>query len=154
MPLSDTSTIGLANRFHVVVDPGKHDLGSWQKVEGLDVSWEVADYRAGDSGNQRWFFPANSKYAPVRLLRAASEDSEKVKDWLTANSFHQDQSRVLVTITLCDSSGKAVLDWTLQNAVPKKWTVTSMDAGSSHVAVETLELEHLGFLDDQIQIPS
>ena len=48
MPLNDQSVIGLANRFTVKVTPGEHDLGSWTKAEGLDVTWDVADYRAGE----------------------------------------------------------------------------------------------------------
>ena len=48
MPLNDQSKIGLANRFGVVVDQGSFDLGSWQKCEGLDVTWYMPDYRAGD----------------------------------------------------------------------------------------------------------
>jgi len=145
--LNDTSAIGLANRFTVKVTGGP-DLGSWQKAEGLDVTWEVADYRAGDAGNARWFAPANTKYNPIKLLRAAdSKDSKAVKDWLNGNSFgHKAGSEV--RIALQDSSKKDVMEWHLRNVMPKKWSITSMDAGSSSVAIELLELEHEGFLED------
>jgi len=48
-----------------------HDLGSWAKVDGLDVSWDIAEYRAGDGGNYRWYFPGNTKYSNIKLARAA-----------------------------------------------------------------------------------
>ena len=48
MPLSDTTKIGLANRFKVKIDNGTYDLGSWAKVDGLEVTWDLAEYRAGD----------------------------------------------------------------------------------------------------------
>jgi phage tail-like protein len=145
--LNDQSAIGLANRFTVKVTGGP-DLGSWQKAEGLDVTWEVADYRSGDAGNARWFAPANTKYNPVKLMRAAdSKDSKSVKDWLNNNSFgHKAGSEV--RIALQDSSKKDVMEWHLRNVMPKKWSITSMDAGSSSVAIELLELEHEGFLED------
>lgn len=152
--LNDQTKIGLANRFLVTVDPGKYSLGSFQKAEGLDVTWDMPDYRAGDGGNQRWFFPANTKYTSVKLIRAVSDDSLKVRQWLDSNSFTFATARSLVTIELFDSTGKApaLLSWVLRNAQPKKWSITNMDAGASAVSVETLEFEHEGFLDDETKI--
>lgn len=148
MPLNDQSLIGLANRFAVVVDQGSYNLGTWQKCEGLDVSWEVADFRAGDQGNFRWLFPANTKYKTIKLLRAAtSQDSQKVRDWLNANSWQQSQTRGGITITLFDSSATPVMTWNLRNAMPKSWNINNMDAGASLVAIETLEFDHEGWLD-------
>ena len=148
MGLTDQSKVGVANRFTVKANPGDWDLGSWAKAEGLDVTWEMPEYRAGDAGNSRWFFPANTKYSPVKLTRAATkEHSDKVKSFLKANSF-QHALDGWVQITLHDSHTEEVISWTLANAKPKKWQVTSFDAGASQVAIETLEFEHEGFLED------
>lgn len=150
MALTDKSLIGLANRFKVtVIEQSSYDLGSWQKAEGLDVTWDVPEFRAGDAGNSRWFYPANTKYTPVKLMRAATaEESPKVKAWLDANSFTQSKSRGLVTIQLCDSMGIGFMTWELRQALPRKWGITNMDAGASQVSIETLEFDHEGFLDD------
>jgi phage tail-like protein len=149
MPLNDTSQIGLANRFRVKITGGP-DLGSFQKAEGLDVTWDVAEYRAGDAGNARWFAPANTKYTAVKLSRAASsQDSPKVKTWLDGNSFTH-KAGDEVEITLEDSNRNKIMSWNLRNAMPKKWQISSMDAGASSIAVETLEIEHEGFLEDDI----
>lgn len=151
MPLSDASKIGLGNRFKVTVDNGP-DLGSWQKADGLDVSWEVPDYRMGDQWNARLFAPANTKYSTVKLTRAAdSEDSPKVKTWLEKNSKDHTVG-IGVTIELRDSFTKKVMGWDLRNVVVKKWAITSFDAGTGTVAIETLELDHEGFLEDLIQL--
>jgi phage tail-like protein len=151
MALNDQSKIGLANRFAVeAVDQKKWDLGSWQKCEGLDVTWDMPDYRAGDAGNMRWFFPANTKYKAIKLLRAATaDDSQKVRDWLNANAWTQSQSRGIIKITLFDSFAEVILEWELKNALPKSWSINAMDAGASQVAIETLEIDHEGFLDDE-----
>jgi phage tail-like protein len=150
MALNDQSLIGLANRFAVkVVDQSTYNLGSWQKCEGLDVTWDVPEYRTGDGGNSRWFFPANTKYKPVRLIRAASaKESGLVRTWLESNSFTQGKSRGTITITLFDSTGEIVIDWELRNALPRSWSINSMDAGASQLAIETLEIDHEGFLND------
>jgi phage tail-like protein len=154
MGIGDTTNIGLANRFVVtVVDKTTYDLGSWQKADGLDVTWDMPDYRAGDSGNARWYFPANTKYTSVKLMRAACDDSIKVRNWLNSNSFNWSTSRVTAVIKLYDSSGTIVIiEWELRHAQPKKWSINNMDAGASQISVETLELEHMGFLDDEVKI--
>jgi len=153
MALNDDSKIGLANRFKVVADQGDWDLGSWQKCEGLDVTWDMPDFRAGDDGNMRWFFPANTKYKPIKLIRAATaDDSKKVRDWLNANAWTQDKSRGTITITLYDSFATEILVWELKYALPKSWSINAMDAGASQVAIETLEIEHQGFLEDELKL--
>jgi phage tail-like protein len=148
MALTDSSKIGLANRFHAVATGG-YDLGSWYKVDGLDVSWDVADFRVGDQGNHRWYFPANNKYSTVKMQRAATgDDSPKVREWLNKTSFNF-QLGTIVTITLGDSALAQVMEWELRNVMPSKWSINTFDANGSAVAIETLELVHEGFLDDQ-----
>jgi phage tail-like protein len=150
MVLNDTTKVGLANRFTLKIDQGDYDLGSWAKVEGLDVKWDVAEYRAGDAGNHRWYIPGITKYTDVKLTRAACADSLTVKKWLdaTAKNFVATSGK----ITLMDSSSDAagVMFWDLKNVVPVKWSITGFDAGASKVATETLEIAHLGFLDDEV----
>ena len=149
MALNDQSKIGLGNRFKVKVTPGGWDLGSWAKADGLDVSWEVPDYRMGDGWNARLFAPANTKYNPVKLTRAAdSKDSKTVRDWLNKNAINHDVGAE-VEIKLHDSFGEPVIAWNLRNAVVKKWSITTFDAGQGSVAIEQLEIDHEGFLDDE-----
>lgn len=152
MALTDTSLIGLTNRF-VVAMSGKseYDLGSWSKAEGLDVAWDIAEYRMGDGGNDRLYFPGNTKYTNIKLIRGVSQETEKVKQWLTKTSF---QMEVFTgSITLLTTAGKKVTDWTLRDVLPSKWSISSFDAGASQVSMETLELVHKGFLDDEVQLP-
>jgi phage tail-like protein len=152
MALSDTSSIGLANRF-VVSMSGKseYDLGSWAKAEGLDVAWDIAEYRMGDGGNDRLYFPGNTKYQNVKLIRGVSEETEKVKTWLTKNSWNMEV--FTGSITLYTTAAKKVTDWTLRDVLPAKWSISTFDAGASQVSLETLELVHRGFLDDEMILP-
>jgi len=148
MPLSDKAQLGLINRFLVKVDPGDVDLGSWSKVEGLDVTFDVPEYRAGDAWNHRWYFPGHTKYSSVKLSRGATkQDTKKVQDWLkkTATKFELGE----VTVTLRDAHHEEVAEWKLKNSMPVKWAITGFDAGGSQVAIETLEITHDGFLDDE-----
>ncbi len=148
MALTDTSSIGLSNRF-VVSMSGKsdYDLGSWSKAEGLDVAWDIAEYRMGDGGNDRLYFPGNTKYTNVKLIRGVSEETEKVKQWLNKNSWEMEVFEG--SIQLYTTAAKTVTEWTLRDVMPAKWSITSFDAGASQVAMETLELVHRGFLEDE-----
>jgi phage tail-like protein len=147
MALTDSSQIGLANRFKVTID-GKYNLGSWATADGLDVKWDIAEYRAGDNGNDRWYFPANTHYSTIKLTRAASEESKKVKEWLSDNSFKWQPPGFSGRIVLGDSANKEIMHWDLRNLLPTRWAITSFDAAASRVAMETLELVHDGFLND------
>jgi phage tail-like protein len=150
VPLATDVNLGLSNRFSVTVDPGKFELGSFGKAEGLDVTWEMPDYRAGDAGNYRWFAPGLTKYSTVKLSRSVSaEDTPKVKKWLEANSKKFEVW--LITIDLKDAKLDSVMKWECENAIPLKWSVQSFDASASKIAIETLEFSHLGFLDDHMK---
>jgi phage tail-like protein len=148
MALTDTSTIGLTNRFKVVMSGNNtYDIGSWAKADGLDVTWDVAEYRMGDGGNDRLYFPGNTKYQNIRLTRSVSEETDATRKWL-------DETATKVQlfdgyIELRDSGQKKVTSWDLRDVMPTKWSVTTFDASASQVALETLELAHRGFLNDQ-----
>lgn len=149
MALNDNSVIGLVNRFTAKVSgQGEYDLGSWYKIDGLDVTWDVADTRVGDQGNYRFFAPANTKYSAVKLSRAANDaDSKMVRKWLNETQFNHKIGNIM-TVGLHDSNTKGVLEWELRNVMPAKWSISTFDAGGSAVAVEILELQHEGFLEE------
>lgn len=145
MAIATDAQIGMSMRFKVTIDNGKFDLGSWSKVAGLDVAWDLVEYRAGDGDNERWYFPGLTKYSTIKLERAVQADGTKaVKEWLNSNSFqHEVQTGA---IELLDAKGATVMDWELRHVIPVRWSVTPFEATSSKVALETLELAHMGFL--------
>jgi len=141
------AALGLINRFSVVVEPGKFELGSFGKVEGLDVTWEMPEYRAGDAGNYRWFLPGFTKYSTIKLSRSVSkDDTPNVKKWLEAHS--KKPERWTITIELKGADMDGVMKWECEAALPLKWSIPPFDASTSKIAVETLEFSHVGFLDD------
>jgi phage tail-like protein len=145
----DGTKIGMANRFAVTVSPGDHDFGTFSEVSGLDVTWDVLMYQAGDQGNNKWILPGNTKYSTVKLARTACEDTARVKAWLDKTSFTHEPH--VVTIKLYDESYKEppLMMWELKSAMPTKWSITGFKAATSAIATETLELAHVGFLEDE-----
>lgn len=137
---------GLALRFKVSLQT-HGSLGTWAKVEGLDVSWDVAEYKAGDAANFKWYFPAGTSYTKVKLTRAVSpKGTADVLKWLADISFKHKKEWML--IEMFDAQNKdAVAKWHLDGVVPIHYTGPQFDATASRVATETLEVIHLGFFD-------
>jgi phage tail-like protein len=150
MAIGDATMLGMANRFSVQISNGAYDLGSWAQIDGLDVKWDMAEYRAGDSGNERWYFPGNSHYSIVKLTRAASAESKAVRTWLDSTSFKWEPQ--VAKISLYDSAGAPICDWELRAIMPVRWSITGFDANASKVATETLEINHRGFLADLMKL--
>ena len=130
-------------RFTVTADGDTHDLGSWSKVSGLDVTWDIAEYRSNGAANvSRWHFPGNTKYGTVKLSRASSSESDLVIVWLRHIAATGDSPAL--AITLLDQSGDAVARWQLDNVVPRKYTVGGLNAEGTDVAIESLVISHEG----------
>jgi phage tail-like protein len=137
---------GMTMRFKVTIDG--HDLDHWAKASGLEVTWDLVEYRSGNNGNERWIYPGNTKYPTVKLARAAeAKTSETVRTWLNDTSFTHDAAGT-ASIELLDAKKDPVAKWQLRGVMPLKWSITAFDGGGNAVAIETLELAHLGFLDE------
>src|SRR6266508_853173 len=119
--LTDSSKIGLANRFVVTMSGmKKYDLGSWTKVEGLDVAWKVAEFRTGDGGNDRFYFPGHTEYSNIKLHRAVSDETKKVREWLDATSWNHEVFVGKVELFTSLQSDGALMDWELPDVRPVK----------------------------------
>ena len=157
MPLAADIALGLANRFSLTVDsPAAVNLGSWNKVEGLDVKFDVAEYRAGDNGNDRWYFPGNSQYQTVKLTRSVCDDTKKVMQWLADTAKGSDKiptNMAVIELYGSDSSKPPVMKWNLRSAFASHWNIGGgFEAGASRVVLETLEIVHMGFLEDEFKL--
>lgn len=151
--LTDTSQLGMAMRFRVSVDG--INLGSWATCAGLSVEFKNKKYNDGANYEHSVILPDRISYRPVTLKRAMShQESALVQKWLTQvvnGWYNADAPRAFgprtAEIELFDATGKGVVSsWTLRNVYPSRWSGPDLDASGSHIAVESLELEHEGFL--------
>ena len=111
---------------------------AFREVTGLGASIEVVEYRVGnDPEPQVRKLPGLRKFTNVTLKRGLTQSSE-LWDWL--NSDPPDRRNVL--ITLLDGQRAEVMRFVLRNAWPCRWTGPHLDAESSAVVIESLELCH------------
>jgi phage tail-like protein len=115
----------------------------FKECSGLESSVDAGDYREGtDPGLIARKIPGQRKTTNITLKRGVTDD-RALWDWhLTA--VNGDVQRHTISIILRDDVGNEKIRWNVKNCWPTKWSGPTLDAGSSDVAIETLELVHEG----------
>lgn len=139
---------GLAFRFSVVVDD--LNLGAWQSCSGLKVEFKSEPRKAGGQYAGHSYLPVETSWSKIVLKRAvAPSDSSLVQEWLQTHGHDwvggKQVPGVGARITLFNAEAQPVMHWVLRGVRPAAWSGPDLDAGSSKVAIETLELVHEGF---------
>jgi phage tail-like protein len=116
---------------------------SFSEVCGLETSIDVVEYRAGDAKlNTEQKLPGLYKTSDVILKRGLTQDLS-LWNWINS-AMSGNVVRTPIAIILLDQADNPVLIWKLRNAWPCKWTGPVLCAGSSEVAIETLQICHEG----------
>lgn len=157
-----SKSFGLAMRFTVTFTSGDGTvtrLGEWSSCKGLKVEFKTEAVKQGGLYDHEEKLPTQATYGPVVLERAMEQqDSQKLQAWLgklAAGWVNYSEAKKgayplgQVTITLQDAHQKQVASWTLLHAYPSSWSGPALDAKGSTVAIETLTLEHQGFIPSQ-----
>lgn len=151
--------LGMAMRFNVKIDGV--NLGNWTSCKGLEFKAKV--HKVRDTGNyayQKILF-GDVEYQTIKLERAMEKTSSAVlREWLVGKLSPWKQPGVMpdllysmiggstANITLLDSSWQEVASWRLRNVYPAGWYGPTFSAKDSAVAIERLELDHEGFLEE------
>lgn len=146
-------------KFKVVI-PGLTKAG-FSKVSGLKEATEVTTYREGTDAVTSRKLPGLTEYDNVTLEQGLSKDNG-FRDWRKqivnlAKEAGADGTgpagvapplafRKTVTISLYDKAGTEVKQWQLREAWPASLEVADLDAMSSDVVIESLELAHEGMI--------
>jgi phage tail-like protein len=134
--------VGMSHKFVVTV--GMFVLGSWSKVSGLAVKWDLAEYRVGNS-DEYFKFAGVPRFERLKLSRAAAlGSSTTVRQWLETSA--QSGGTPMEGHVVLTATGLPVAEWTLRAMFPIAWSISEFDASSSKVAIETLEIAYSGFL--------
>jgi len=122
---------------------GSSEVASFSEVSGLAMEYEHVTYKHGFSfAMGKKVIPGMPKEVRVTLKRGLIKDRKLLQSWIDdtySNPFLLDKKRDIV-VALLDEAGKAVIEWTVQRALPIKMDAPTFDANSNEVAIETLEL--------------
>lgn len=137
------------NAFNFLVEFNGQDISAgFSEVTGLGAEITMAEYRNGnDRENHVRKIPNINKVSDVTLKRGIIK-SKDLWDWINMVRREGWTAQRNVIITLMDEANEnAVERWTLQNAVPIKYTGPSLNAkGGTDVAMEELVLSAEGIV--------
>jgi phage tail-like protein len=130
-------------RFNFLVEIDGVAKAGFSEVEGLAGEIDAIAYREGaDKSNAFRLLPGLVHYPRVVLRRGFAGDASLFAWWQALRDGAPD--RRPVSIVLLDEKRQPVARWSLHRAWPTKWEGPSLNAKTSEVAIETLELAHEG----------
>lgn len=115
-------------------------LGGFSEAQGLESEIEVEEVRAGGQNDRVFRFPTRAAYPSIVLSRGVgfSEDL-----YLWHEGFLKGEGkRRNGMVFLADESRVPIKAWTFENGIPVKWSGPALNAGTSAVAIEKLEIAH------------
>lgn len=117
-------------------------VAGFSEVQGLDAQTEVEEYREGGLNSYVHRLPKGTRYGTI-VLRRGMSSSPELWSWYdqTANGVI---SRKNGSIILLKPNGGELCRWNFFGAFPVRWTGPSLNAASSDVAIESIELAHNG----------
>ena len=126
--------------FHIEIDGISR--GAFHEVTGLDSTVDVVEHREGGWNQTPRKFPGQTKHSNIVLKWGFNIDRDII-DW------HQqivdgDIVRKDGSIVLLDRHNAEVARWNFTRAWPSKYTGPALNAESSDIAIETMELVHEG----------
>lgn len=129
--------------FHFQVDFDGTQV-SFQEVSGLEVETETIEYRAGDDiAFSTQSIPGLRKYTPLSFKKGVFIGDQQLWEWWNQvkPATHE---RMEITITLLDEEQNPVVSWVAHNAYVSKMNAPELNAQSSDIAIESIEVAHEG----------
>ncbi len=128
------------NVFYRVSIDGLISLGTWTKVDGLGMEYQVTEYREGGVNGYMHKIIGPAKFTNLRLSRPVDITSPLLMTWLMSNQVAIKPQTMAVTAMT--AAGDNITTWSLIGVVPVKWTGPSLDIMSNAVSTETLEVAY------------
>ena len=116
------------------------DIG-FQAISGLNVSMDTESYREGGENRFVHQLPVKANYSDLTLKRGIVLDSELIK-WCTDTFESMIIKPTDMVISLLNEEHEPLLSWNIKHAWPKKWTVSDLNAESSELVIESMELTY------------
>jgi phage tail-like protein len=115
--------------------------GGFVRVKGLQREIRHESYREGGVNDYEHKLFTQVSYPSVVLERGLA--LEDLWNW-ALSAADGDIQRKTVWIRLQNEAGEKAWAWQLDKAIPVKWSSSDLDANSSQVVMESLELAHHG----------
>lgn len=115
--------------------------GGFTRIKGLSREVKHESYREGGVNDYEHKLITQVAYPVVVLERGLALDDLWAWALATADGIAERKS---LRIRLQNEGGEPQWAWQIEHALPVKWSVSDLDAQSSQVVMESLELAHHG----------
>ena len=127
--------------FRYLVEIQGISSGGFSRVKGLSREVKHESYREGGVNEYEHKLITQVAYPVVVLERGLALDDL----WQWAQDVADGQvSRKTIWIRLQNEANERMWAWQIEHALPVKWSASDLDAQSSQVVIESLELAHHG----------
>lgn len=127
--------------FRFIVEMAGITTGGFTRVKGLAREIKYESFREGGVNEYEHKLVTQVSYPAVILERGLVLDD--LWKWAMAASEGRVERRTL-WVRLQDEAGGNAWAWEIADAFPVKWSASDLDANSSQVVMESLELAHHG----------
>lgn len=127
--------------FHI--SKNKNDV-RFQTVSGLTVEYDMEEYKEGGENRFTHKLPVRTKYADMVLKRGMLTDSTVI-EWFLDAFRNREFVPANVNVILMNEKSEPLRTWKVAHAIPKKWTVSDLNANENALVIETMELSYRYF---------
>jgi phage tail-like protein len=138
-----SSTPDPSGELRFLVKGGDLSIGNFAECGGLAMEYEVMEYQEGGQLDFVHKLRGQLKYSNLTLKRGVTHEAALLEWFFRARST---EKRPTVTIFLVGPDAQVVRHWAFASAFPVKWTGPNLNAGSTSIATETLEIAHAGLV--------
>ncbi|MBS1516756.1 MAG: phage tail protein [Bacteroidetes bacterium] len=129
--------------YHFQVDWGGSRTG-FTEVSGLDINIDVINYREGVNPSETSSkIPGLISYSNIVLKRPIRRNDNEFFEWINTKKLGTVERRD-ITIKLLNEDHSPVVVWKVKNSFPVKYSGPVLEANTSEIAMEILELAHEG----------
>ncbi|HMP91426.1 MAG TPA: phage tail protein [Phnomibacter sp.] len=136
--MSQTPLVGFHFNVQFHLDAGLVNIG-FQDVSGIGVELETESVTEGGENRFTYKLPVRSSYSNLVLKRAVITDAALVA-WCKAAIEDLDVVPAGVVVSLLNENHEPLRNYAFINAYPLKWNISNLNAESSNLVIETLEL--------------
>lgn len=116
----------------------------FQSVSGLSAEIQTESYPEGGENRFNHVLPVRTRYSDLVLKRGLVKDS-RLLQWFS-DTFDSMQVRsVTIDIQLLNEESEPLMNWNVEHAWPKRWSISEFHAQENAIAIETLELHYRSF---------
>jgi phage tail-like protein len=119
----------------------------FRDVSGLSMELEEETYNEGGENRFSLKFPVRARYPDLILKRGLLTDSA-VRTWCENAIFNLDIIPITVWVHILNEAHQPLQTYSIFNAWPKKWAISDLNAESSEIVIESLELAYQYFKVD------